>query len=177
MSNTKQNGINDAKPEDWDHAFSKDDVILTSKDLKSKDLKSKDFDPIEHQRMRNAILREHDMQIRDAEKREYEAMLSFKPAMIEKKGIAAAEILEQGSYEMSERARTYDTEGGERSMGKTVEMFNAMTGLNLTEEQGWKFMICLKLVRSEQGAYRDDSYVDGAAYFALAGETASVDRG
>ena len=49
-------------------------------------------------------------------------------------------------------------------------MFNTLTGHKLTPEQGWKFMVCLKLVRSEQGAFRADNFVDGAAYFALAGE-------
>ena len=57
-------------------------------------------------------------------------------------------------------------------MAATVAMFNALTGSSLSEEQGWKFMVCLKLVRSEQGEYRADNFVDGAAYFGLAGETA-----
>ena len=37
-------------------------------------------------------------------------------------------------------------------------------------------MALLKAVRSQQGAYRADSYEDGAAYFALAGEAAVRDR-
>ena len=74
---------------------------------------------------------------------------------------------------MSERANSYDKADGERSIAKTVAMFNALTGHTLTEEQGWKFMCCLKLVRSEQGNFKDDNFVDGAAYFSLAGETAA----
>lgn len=86
----------------------------------------------------------------------------------------ANEILTQASSEMGDRAKTYDSPSGERSMAKTVTMFNALTDSQITEEQGWKFMACLKLVRSEQGAFRADNFVDGAAYFALAGETASA---
>ena len=74
---------------------------------------------------------------------------------------------------MQDRAQTYDSPGGERSMASTVEAFNALTGHTLTEEQGWKFMACLKLARSEQGDYRADNFVDGAAYFGLAGEAAA----
>lgn len=85
----------------------------------------------------------------------------------------AAEYLSQAQSEMRDRATTYDSAAGERSMAATVAMFNALTGNSLTEEQGWKFMVCLKLVRSEQGDFRADNFVDGAAYFGLAGETAA----
>ena len=61
-------------------------------------------------------------------------------------------------------------------MGSTVLAFAAITGVLMTEEQGWLFMALLKAVRSQQGAYRSDSYEDGAAYFALAGEAAARDR-
>ena len=37
-------------------------------------------------------------------------------------------------------------------------------------------MALLKAVRSQQGDYRADSYEDGAAYFALAGEAACNER-
>jgi hypothetical protein len=77
---------------------------------------------------------------------------------------------------MEERAATYDQPQGERSMGKTVAMFNTLTEGKLTEEQGWLFMACLKMVRAQQGGYRADSYEDGAAYFALAGESAAQER-
>lgn len=86
----------------------------------------------------------------------------------------AVEFLQQAQSEMFGRAVTYDCPDGERSMGKTVALFNALTGHSLTEQQGWKFMVCLKLVRSEQGDYRADNYVDGAAYFSLAGEDAAA---
>lgn len=85
----------------------------------------------------------------------------------------ASEVLSQAQSEMQDRAVTYDKPHGQRSMANTVAMFNAMTGYELNEEQGWKFMCCLKLVRSEQGAFRADNFVDGAAYFGLAGEIAA----
>ena len=87
----------------------------------------------------------------------------------------AAQILNEAVQIMAERGKSYDKSGGEaeRSMPKIVAMFNALTGHELTPEQGWKFMCCLKLARSEQGEYREDNYLDGAAYMALAGEEAS----
>jgi hypothetical protein len=79
---------------------------------------------------------------------------------------------------MVARGKTYDKDDKqeERSMGKTVAAFNALTGHSLTEEQGWLFMVTLKMARAQQGYYKDDNYLDGTAYFALAGEAASVER-
>lgn len=88
----------------------------------------------------------------------------------------AANILTAALGHMRDRAATYDKPEGERSMGATVDAFLAVTGVSMTEEQGWLFMALLKAVRSQQGAYRADSYEDGAAYFALAGEAAVRDR-
>ena len=87
----------------------------------------------------------------------------------------AVKILNEAVAIMAERGKSYDKSGGEaeRSMPKIVAMFNALTGHELTPEQGWKFMCCLKLARSEQGEYREDNYLDGAAYMALAGEEVS----
>lgn len=89
----------------------------------------------------------------------------------------AHDIIAQAGVEMTDRAATYDSPGGERSMADTEAAFSFMTGVTMTEEQGWLFMACLKGVRSQQGALRADSYVDGAAYFALAGEAAGRARG
>jgi hypothetical protein len=88
----------------------------------------------------------------------------------------APSILEAAAGHMRGRAATYDKPEGERSMGATVQAFKAVTGHGLTEEQGWLFMQLLKAVRSQQGAYSEDSYADGAAYVALAGEAAARDR-
>ena len=88
----------------------------------------------------------------------------------------APEILEAAAGHLRERAATYDKPEGERSMAATVAAFNTITNHNLTTEQGWLLMACLKMVRAQSGNYRADSYEDGAAYFALAGESAAVDR-
>lgn len=88
----------------------------------------------------------------------------------------AQAILQAGLGHMQDRAATYDKPEGERSMGATVEAFNAVTGLNLTTEQGWLFQILLKAVRSQQGGFRLDTYEDGAAYFGLMGEAAADAR-
>jgi NADH dehydrogenase/NADH:ubiquinone oxidoreductase subunit G len=86
--------------------------------------------------------------------------------------LSAHDIVLQAASEMQDRAVTYDKPAGERSMGATV----AVTGVSMTEEQGWLFMALLKAVRSQQGNMKTDNYVDGSAYFALAGEAAQRDR-
>ncbi len=90
--------------------------------------------------------------------------------------VGAAEILRAGLGHMEDRAATYDKPAGERSMAATVRAFAATTGIAMTEEQGWHFMALLKLVRSQQGNLRMDSYEDGAAYFGLMGEAAAKER-
>ena len=85
----------------------------------------------------------------------------------------AIEILKNAVGHMKDRAEQYDAPDGERSIEKTVDMFNALTGHRLTHEDGWVFMAFLKMVRSRQGQFKADNYEDGAAYFALAGEAAS----
>lgn len=88
----------------------------------------------------------------------------------------ASDILAQAAAEMKDRGATYDQPQGERSMGKTVAAFAAVTGVHMTEQQGWQFMELLKMVRSNQGGYRADSFVDGAAYASLAGEAAAREK-
>lgn len=90
----------------------------------------------------------------------------------------ASKIVEQALKHMQDRANTYDSPEGERSIGATVKAFKAITGDGLmnTEERGWLFMVLLKAVRSQQGDYRADSYEDGAAYFGLMGEAAFKER-
>lgn len=58
----------------------------------------------------------------------------------------------------------------ERSMAAVVTAFNAIFGKDLTESQGWQFMELLKIKRAAIGPYNQDSFVDGAAYVALASE-------
>jgi len=85
--------------------------------------------------------------------------------------VTAHNILLAASQHMIDRGKTYDKEGGERSMSATVEAFKAVTGVDLTESQGWTFMALLKAVRANQRtAYHADSYEDMAAYVGLAAE-------
>lgn len=83
--------------------------------------------------------------------------------------VGAVDILKEAAECIGDRAEERDTEE-ERSMAATVRAFNGMFGTELTEEQGWHFMTLLKMSRSKGGEFRHDDYVDGAAYFALAGE-------
>lgn len=96
---------------------------------------------------------------------------------VETIAVTAASMLQSALGHMENRAKTYDAPGGERSMGKTVSAFNTITGLQLSEEQGWLFMEILKQVRSQQGNYRADNYEDMVAYAALRGECAARERG
>lgn len=81
-------------------------------------------------------------------------------------------LLESAAGHMRDRAKTYEQPEGERSMAKTVAAFNAITGQELTETQGWLFMACLKNVRafSVKTPHRD-SLEDGIAYQALMAES------
>jgi hypothetical protein len=88
--------------------------------------------------------------------------------------VTANNVLKTAQEHLVDRGTTYDSKGkGERSMSKTINAFNIITGLDLTEEQGWLFMTVLKAVRTQQGKFKLDNYEDGAAYFALAAESAS----
>lgn len=88
--------------------------------------------------------------------------------------LLAPQILDLAQSAMKNRAEERDNHpNGERSMKACVEGFNALTGHELTEGQGWLFMAVLKIARSQGGKVNLDDYVDGAAYFALAGEAVS----
>lgn len=72
---------------------------------------------------------------------------------------------------MLDRADTYDAVEGERSMSKTVQIFNAFHGTKLTEAQGWHFLQVLKDVRLFTApGYHADSAEDCVAYAALKAE-------
>lgn len=93
--------------------------------------------------------------------------------------IAPDAILNQAVQELRQRGTMYDGkgyQGGERSMAKTVEIFKAMTGIELSELDGWRFLMCLKLARSTTGKPKLDTYVDLAGYAGLAGECALASR-
>jgi len=86
--------------------------------------------------------------------------------------ITAHEFLERGVKHMRDRAVQRDSDAGERSMARAVAAFNAQEGTNLTEAQGWRFMIQLKYARAVNGVFVADDYEDMAAYAGLAGEAA-----
>lgn len=85
----------------------------------------------------------------------------------------SVEILKACVEVQAERGKSRDSADGERSMKRTVDMFNACFGTNLTETQGWQFMVCLKMARSVHGEFNMDDFIDGTSYFALAGESAA----
>lgn len=92
------------------------------------------------------------------------------------KPVHASDVLIAAVKHMHDRSKTYDKPEGERSMAPTVTAFNAITGHNLTEEQGWLLMGLLKMVRTQQGEFRLDNYQDEAAYAGLRAEAAYRER-
>jgi hypothetical protein len=87
--------------------------------------------------------------------------------------MSPSDVLRAAAQHMEDRAATYDAPSGERSMQKTVDMFNILKGDDyFTIELGWLFMVILKMVRSQQGEFKGDNYEDMAAYAALAAEEA-----
>ena len=90
---------------------------------------------------------------------------------------AAPELLGRAAALMHERGQTYDAPEGERSMGKTVAAFNAITGRNLTEGEGWLLLQVLKDVRLfARSGYHADSAEDCIAYAALKAEAKGARR-
>lgn len=83
----------------------------------------------------------------------------------------APDILIAAADAISNRADQRDCENGERSMARAVHAFNALTGRDLSELDGWVFMAILKLARAQGGRHVLDDYIDGAAYMALAAES------
>ena len=84
----------------------------------------------------------------------------------------ADQILRAGLDILVERGVQRDQPGGERTIPAVIAAFNALTGHAITEQQGWLFMALVKVKRSQTGKPDADHYVDGANYFALAGEAA-----
>jgi hypothetical protein len=84
----------------------------------------------------------------------------------------AQDFLRNGADLLEERGKQYDQPGGERSMGKTVRAFNAITGRDLTEPEGWLLLQVLKDVRQWQNPdkYHADSAEDCVSYAALKAE-------
>lgn len=86
-----------------------------------------------------------------------------------------SQLLAAAANTIDNRATERDLEQ-ERSMAGTVQAFNAIYGTNLSEAQGWAFMVLLKLKRQTVGPFKVDDYVDGSAYFALLGESRAAEQ-
>ncbi len=84
----------------------------------------------------------------------------------------ATEFLQAAMDVQNARAAEYDQPGGERSMGQTVQAFNAITGRDLTEAEGWLLLQVLKDVRQwkNPARFHQDSALDGVAYSSLKAE-------
>lgn len=86
----------------------------------------------------------------------------------------AAELLGRAARHMHDRAATYDKPEGERSMARAIPAFNAITGRDLSESEGWLLMTLLKAVRGfTREQYHADSFEDLIAYGALMAEAKS----
>lgn len=81
----------------------------------------------------------------------------------------APDLLDEARRALGDRAATRDQDS-ERSMALTVRIFAAMSGVSLSELDGWRFMLALKLARGARGQCHVDDWVDLAGYAALAGE-------
>lgn len=91
---------------------------------------------------------------------------------------SAEQLLRKAEEIMAERGKQYDSTGQnrERSMGRIVAAFNCLYGTSLTEQQGWYFMLLVKLARQEVKPHAD-SMEDAIAYAALAGEAGFTQLG
>lgn len=95
----------------------------------------------------------------------------WEPPLGKAPAFTAPDLLNAAAGHMRDRAKTYDKPEGERSMAATVEAFNAITGRDLRESEGWLLMSILKMVRSEtRDAPHRDSVEDLCAYTGLYGE-------
>ena len=79
-------------------------------------------------------------------------------------GLTASQILQKCQEVLQERGKRYD-QYGNRKMPKVVEIAKAL-GLQLSVEEGYKFMIALKLARLST----EDDYIDLINYIALLAE-------
>lgn len=86
----------------------------------------------------------------------------------------ATDFLLHAAALLAERGKQYDSPAGERSMGKAIRAFNAVSGRDLDESEGWLLMQLLKDVRQFSGpTYHTDSAEDCIAYAALKAEALS----
>jgi hypothetical protein len=74
------------------------------------------------------------------------------------------------------RGKERDQADGERTIPRCVTAFNAITGHELSNTDGWLFMEILKKCRSVQGSYKYDDFRDGVGYAALRAEEARMEE-
>lgn len=93
--------------------------------------------------------------------------------VVEEKVVFNAPVmLKRAADIMQERGKQYDSPEGERSMEQIVKAFNIITKNQLTESQGWLFMVLLKMVRDNaRDKGHQDSCEDLIAYASLYGES------
>lgn len=84
----------------------------------------------------------------------------------------AFEYCKNAATTMEQRGKEngYDNAKEERSAKQIAAVFNALTGSDMTEQEAWTFLICLKLVRQHR-KHQEDNIVDLVAYAALLGES------
>lgn len=88
------------------------------------------------------------------------------------KNTSSAQATLQRAHELlAERGKTYDASGHERSMAHIVAAFNAVYWQRepMTVQQGWDFMLLLKMVRGAN-VLHEDSAEDMVSYAALRAE-------
>ena len=88
----------------------------------------------------------------------------------------AEDFLNAGLGRISQAAEERDAPNGERSMLPAVRNFKALRGIDLSESDGWVFMIALKLARASQGGYHEEDYVDLVGYSALLAEAVAAEH-
>ena len=84
--------------------------------------------------------------------------------------IIASNVTQLATDALADRAQQRDTPTGERSMARAVSIFKAWTGVELSEADGWRFMVALKQAREVQGGLHADDYIDICGYSALLAE-------
>jgi hypothetical protein len=89
-------------------------------------------------------------------------------------------FLDEAKRIQDERGAIYDSTGStkERSMGKTVAAFNAITGKDLTEAEGWLLQQLLKDARqwANPTVFHLDSATDGVSYSSLKAEALAANK-
>ena len=103
------------------------------------------------------------------------AVSKFISEELQQRAQTAAELLKKAGDIMGQRAKDYDSQGGERSMGTVAKMFNLATkregAAAISESEAWLVMALLKMVRDRSTPDgHQDSCEDLVSYASLYGE-------